>query len=66
MRKDGCDIWVGTQVADVHQARSPSSRACRQEAVKVHNHLIGGGFGRRLEVDFMVQRRQIAKHVKGR
>jgi isoquinoline 1-oxidoreductase subunit beta len=33
--------------------------------VKVHNHLIGGGFGRRLEIDGVVRAVQIAKHVDG-
>jgi len=33
--------------------------------VQVHNHLLGGGFGRRLEVDFIIQAVQIAKQVAG-
>ena len=31
----------------------------------VHNHLLGGGFGRRLEVDFETQAVRIAKEVEG-
>ena len=31
----------------------------------MHNHLIGGGFGRRLEVDGVVRAVEIAKHVDG-
>src|SRR3712207_1889653 len=33
--------------------------------LSVHNHLIGGGFGRRLEVDGVVRAVQIARHVDG-
>src|SRR3712207_668850 len=33
--------------------------------LSVHNHLIGGGFGRRLEVDGVVRAGQIARHVDG-
>ena len=33
----------------------PRSPACRSEKVAVHNHLLGGGFGRRLEVDCVTQ-----------
>jgi isoquinoline 1-oxidoreductase beta subunit len=33
--------------------------------VVVHNHLIGGGFGRRLEIDGVVRAVEIAKHVDG-
>ena len=32
-----------------------------KDAIKIHNHLIGGGFGRRLEADGTVA--VIAKHV---
>jgi isoquinoline 1-oxidoreductase subunit beta len=35
------------------------------EKVVVHNHLIGGGFGRRLEADGAARAVQIAKHVNG-
>lgn len=31
----------------------------------VHNHLIGGGFGRRLEIDGVIRAVQIAQHVDG-
>ena len=37
-----------------------------QEKVTVHNHLLGGGFGRRLEVDCIVQAVLIAKQSKVR
>ena len=35
------------------------------EKVKVHNHLLGGGFGRRLDIDGVVRAVQIARHVDG-
>ena len=35
------------------------------DKVTVHNHLIGGGFGRRLEVDGVTRAVQIAMHVDG-
>ena len=31
----------------------------------MHNHLIGGGFGRRLDVDGVIRAVEIAKHVEG-
>jgi isoquinoline 1-oxidoreductase beta subunit len=40
-------------------------RACRRKKVIVHNHLIGGGFGRRLEADGAVRAVEIAKQVDG-
>ncbi|MGH8578187.1 MAG: molybdopterin cofactor-binding domain-containing protein, partial [Gammaproteobacteria bacterium] len=63
VRKDGCDVWVGTQVATRAQATAVQVTGLPPEKVRVHNHLLGGGFGRRLEVDFITQAVQIAKQV---
>jgi isoquinoline 1-oxidoreductase subunit beta len=63
VRKDGCDVWVGTQVAARAQATAAEVTGLPLDKVKVHNHLLGGGFGRRLEVDGITQAVQIAKQV---
>ncbi|MGQ0595101.1 MAG: molybdopterin cofactor-binding domain-containing protein [Gammaproteobacteria bacterium] len=63
VRKDGCDVWVGTQVATRAQATAAQVTGLPPEKIRVHNHLLGGGFGRRLEVDFITQAVQIAKQV---
>ncbi|GLS33519.1 isoquinoline 1-oxidoreductase, beta subunit [Mesorhizobium albiziae] len=65
VRKEGCEIWVGTQA--LASAQSAAAEACGLplDKVVVHNHLIGGGFGRRLEVDWVVRAVEIAKHVGG-
>jgi len=65
VRQDGCDVWVGTQVATRAQATAAQVTGLPPEKVRVHNHLLGGGFGRRLEVDFITQAVQIAKQVAG-
>ena len=65
LRKDGCEVWVGTQVlARVHAAAAKTA-GLPLDKVVVHNHLLGGGFGRRLEVDGIVRAVEIAKHVDG-
>ena len=61
---DGCDIWVGTQIPTVAQQAVAQTLGLKQEAVRLHNHLLGGGFGRRLEYDFIVQAALIAKQAK--
>ncbi len=61
---DGCDIWVGTQIPTVAQQAVAQMLGLKQEAVRLHNHLLGGGFGRRLEYDFIVQAALIAKQAK--
>src|SRR5262245_53226044 len=62
-RPDSCDIWVGTQVPTFAQTAAAKVTGLPPERVRVHNHLLGGGFGRRLEVDFIVRAVEIAKQV---
>ncbi len=61
---DGCDIWVGTQVPGVAQMVVAKVLGLKEEQVRIHNHLLGGGFGRRLEFDFIAQAALIAKQSK--
>ncbi|MGF6307951.1 isoquinoline 1-oxidoreductase beta subunit [Bradyrhizobium sp. i1.8.4] len=63
MRPDGCEIWVGSQVLSRAQAVAAKVLDLPPERVVVHNHLLGGGFGRRLEVDGVIRAVQIAKQV---
>ncbi|MGH8653583.1 MAG: molybdopterin cofactor-binding domain-containing protein [Gammaproteobacteria bacterium] len=65
VRKDGCDIWVGTQVQTRAQATAAQVTGLPAEKIQVHNQLLGCGFGRRLEVDFITQAVRIAKQVDG-
>jgi isoquinoline 1-oxidoreductase subunit beta len=62
---DGCDVWVGTQIPGLTQAAVMKLTGLRREQVRIHNHLLGGGFGRRLEYDGTVRAVQIAQHVRG-
>ncbi|SIO63024.1 isoquinoline 1-oxidoreductase, beta subunit [Bradyrhizobium erythrophlei] len=63
--KDECEIWLGNQAVARVQAMAAKEAGLPPEKVIVHNHLIGGGFGRRLEADGAVRAVQIAKHVDG-
>ena len=65
VREDGCEIWVGTQVASRAQAAAAQVTGLKPEQVQLHNQLLGGGFGRRLEVDSVIQAVQIARQVDG-
>jgi len=65
LKTDGCDIWVGTQIPGITQAVVMKVTGLRREQVRIHNHLLGGGFGRRLEFDGTVRAVQIAQHVRG-
>jgi isoquinoline 1-oxidoreductase beta subunit len=65
VRNDGCEVWVGNQVLARAQAAAAKTTGLPLDKVVVHNHLIGGGFGRRLEIDGVTRAVQIAMHVEG-
>ena len=65
VREDGCEVWTGSQVVGRVRAAAADVTGLPLEKVVVHNHLLGGGFGRRLEVDYITQAVRIAKHVAG-
>jgi isoquinoline 1-oxidoreductase beta subunit len=65
VRKDGCEVWVGNQVIPRAQATAAKTTGLPLDKVVVHNHLIGGGFGRRLEIDGVTRAVQIAMQVEG-
>jgi isoquinoline 1-oxidoreductase beta subunit len=65
VRKDSCEVWVGNQVIARAQATAAKTTGLPLDKVVVHNHLIGGGFGRRLEIDGVTRAVQIAMQVDG-
>ena len=65
LRKDACEIWVGTQVPTVTQTRVAALTGLPKDAVILHNQFLGGGFGRRLEPDGTLLAVKIAKQVDG-
>jgi isoquinoline 1-oxidoreductase beta subunit len=65
VRNDRCEVWVGNQALGRAQAAAAKTAGLPLDKVVVHNHLIGGGFGRRLEVDGVIRAVEIAKQVDG-
>ncbi|MGZ5852375.1 MAG: molybdopterin cofactor-binding domain-containing protein [Hyphomicrobium sp.] len=65
MTRETCDVWLGTQVPGLTQAAVMKETGLPRDKVRLHNHLLGGGFGRRLEFDGTVRAVQIARHVEG-
>ncbi|NPD68941.1 xanthine dehydrogenase family protein molybdopterin-binding subunit [Lichenicola cladoniae] len=63
VRPDGADVWVGTQVPVRAQATVAKETGLPIGTVKVHSQIIGGAFGRRLDVDSITQAARIARHV---
>ncbi|MDH4553948.1 xanthine dehydrogenase family protein molybdopterin-binding subunit [Pseudomonas sp. BN417] len=63
VRKDGCDLWLGIQVPARAKTLAAQLTGLPEESVQVHNQLLGGGFGRRLETDFVGHAVEVAKQV---
>src|SRR5262249_58800889 len=47
-RPDACEIWVGSQGPGRARRQVAAALGLSEDAVTVHNHHIGGAFGRRL------------------
>ncbi|MBV8189974.1 MAG: xanthine dehydrogenase family protein molybdopterin-binding subunit, partial [Alphaproteobacteria bacterium] len=62
---NSCDIWVGTQVIARAQSVAAHAAGLSEDKVTVHQHLLGGGFGRRLEVDMIAAAVRIGSKVDG-
>jgi isoquinoline 1-oxidoreductase beta subunit len=65
VKPDSCEIWTGTQIMARVQSEAAKAAGLPVEKVTVNNHLIGGGFGRRLEPDMVVAAVRVAKQVEG-
>jgi isoquinoline 1-oxidoreductase subunit beta len=65
VRPDACDVWVGSQVQGRARATAAEVTGLPLDKVTVHGYLLGGGFGRRLEHDYVTQAVRIAKQVEG-
>jgi len=63
VRPDMCELWVGCQAPVFAQMGAAKISGMSMEKVVIHNQLIGGSFGRRLESDFIFQAVDIARQV---
>ena len=65
LKADSCELWLGTQIIARVQQTTAALTGLPIDKVTVHNHLIGGGFGRRLEPDMALAAVRIAQHAIG-
>ena len=64
-RGDALEIWCGNQSPTFQQATCAKRAGLDPEAVTVHTTLMGGGFGRRAELDFAGYATQVAMALPG-
>ncbi|HEY2912262.1 MAG TPA: xanthine dehydrogenase family protein molybdopterin-binding subunit [Candidatus Angelobacter sp.] len=56
-----CEIWVPTQAPEAAQQETAKLLGIAADAVKVNVTMLGGGFGRRLQVDYVLEAVEISK-----
>lgn len=61
VRTDGCDIWAPTQFQTFTQGTGAKIAGLKPEMVQVHTTFLGGGFGRRAEMDFVTDAVELSK-----
>jgi isoquinoline 1-oxidoreductase subunit beta len=59
------EIWAPTQVPEMAREAAARTAGVPLDKTKLHVTLLGGGFGRRLEVDFICQAVRVAMHTGG-
>jgi isoquinoline 1-oxidoreductase beta subunit len=62
--KGGCDVWVGTQAQTRAQEVAMAITGLPRKQVRVHTTYLGGGFGRRLETDYVAEAVRLAKILR--
>jgi isoquinoline 1-oxidoreductase beta subunit len=60
---DLCEVWIGHQSPVGAQSAAADASGLPVDKVHIHNHIMGGGFGRKAEVDAVRQAVLIAKTV---
>ena len=60
------EVWAPTQVPGLARDAAARVAGVKPDAVTVHVTYLGGGFGRRLEVDFVAQAVRVAQETAGR
>ncbi len=63
IKPDWCELWLGSQVPGRARKAAAAAAGLPLDKVRVNSFLIGGGFGRKLEVDFVAQVVAIGKAV---
>lgn len=63
VRRDGIDVWVGTQAPTRTQLDVAKALGASPEMVRVHQQFLGGGFGRRATVEASVDAALVSRAV---
>lgn len=62
---DGVDVWGSVQFPEGSRGAAAAASGMKPEQVRIYPQFLGGGFGRRLEYDFVAQAVAVAKEMRG-
>jgi isoquinoline 1-oxidoreductase beta subunit len=62
---DKCEVWCGTQNGEAALAAVLEGSGLPADKCDVYKHIVGGGFGRRGQTDYVRQAVEIAKQMPG-
>jgi len=63
VRSNSCEVWVPSQTPETAHQDSMKMLSLPAEAVKIHTTLLGGGFGRRLFVDYVHEAVELSRAI---
>src|SRR6185312_3077622 len=61
VRAGACEIWVGTQAPNQAQEQVARMLAIPIDQVRIHVTLLGSSFGRRLDIDYIVEAVELSR-----
>jgi isoquinoline 1-oxidoreductase beta subunit len=64
VKDDSCEIWAPNQVQQRGQRVAAKVTGFPLDKITVHTTYLGGGFGRRLEADYMQEAVEVSKAIK--
>jgi isoquinoline 1-oxidoreductase beta subunit len=63
VRGDGSEVWAPTQAPQLAKSRASRIAGLSSEALTLHVPRLGGGFGRRLQVDYVRDAVEISREI---
>jgi isoquinoline 1-oxidoreductase subunit beta len=64
VRGDACEVWAPNQVQQRGQRFAAKVTGLRPDQCTIHTTYLGGGFGRRLEGDYMQEAVEVSKAIR--
>ena len=61
VKPDSIEVWTGNQAPDIALSAIADATGFSREQIRIHNQMLGGGFGRRILPDYLVEAARVAQ-----